>query len=146
MGYSYLAGCALVAVLASFLFSFAGLLGGKDDHASAAGLLCAVAFVLLLAQGIVGFPVKAEILEARDKAASGWQALAGEGVLNEMMGTLKRQAAQGLSIRMLPWFAFELVVLGLPTLMLALRFFARSDASAPLPSPRRWPKLEPDER
>lgn len=144
-GYSYLSGIALVALLASFLFSFAGLLTGKDDHATAAGFLCFTAFSLLVLQGIIGFPVKAEIMEARDKATAGWQALAGRGVLDDMLGSFKRQVAEKLECRMLPWFGFELAVLGLPVLLLALRF-ARASTSAPLPSPRMWGKLEPDER
>jgi hypothetical protein len=104
-----------------------------------------VAFTLLLVQGIAGFPVRAEILETQKKSAASWEGMAGGGVLDEMMGGLKKQVAQGLRVRLLPWFGLELGALALPTLMLAI-LLARSSASAPLPSLRTWSKLEPDER
>ena len=145
LGYSYLAGLAFVAVLAAVLFSFADLVTGKDEHSTGAGLLCVVAFVLLLAQGIAGFPAKTKILENQTKAARSMASMGKDNSLAEMLGSLRQQAADGLQVRALPWLALELAALGLMAPLFAIRA-TRGSASASLSSPRKWPKLQPDEQ
>lgn len=116
MGFAPLVALALVAVLAASAFSVIALLRGGDKAECYSSILPAVALVALLLQMMIGFPAKKKILEAMSEETTQT-----ESADDPFAGLGKSMAAammMSIRVKTTPAFYFELLALGIPTLIL----------------------------
>ena len=116
MGHSILVALAFLAVVAAVVVSFMALRSDSERLSSFVGMLCAAALILISSQMMLGFPVKKELgrsmAEASESESSdGGMESFGEGLAGAMM--------MQIQVRLLPALYLELILLGLPTLILA---------------------------
>jgi hypothetical protein len=117
MGYAPLVFIALFAVIGAVAAAFISLRSGNEAHKTMVGIFCAAALALLSAQMMIGFPAKKKLGESMagtSKAqshANDPMAGMGEGMAAAMM--------MNVQVRHLPALYIELMILGLPTLILA---------------------------
>lgn len=117
MGYSPLVAIALLAVIGGVVVSFIALRSDEESHRNMVGILCAGALGLLAVQMMIGFPAKRKLSEGMSEAtkeqshADDPMAGVGEGMAAAMM--------MNFQVRHLPALYIELIMLGLPTLVLA---------------------------
>ena len=116
MGYSPLVALALLAVIGAVAASFVDLRSSGEPRTNLVGILCAAALVLISAQMMIGFPVgkslgKSMAESSKKENPSDPMNGFGAGMASAMM--------MNIQIRHLPALYIELVMLGLPTLVLA---------------------------
>ena len=116
MGFSPLVALALLAVVGGVVVSFLALRSGNPKQTNLVGMLCAAALVLISAQMAIGFPVKKGLSESmaessKNEASGKFKDPLGSGMAEAMM--------MQIQVRHLPSLYLTLVMLGLPTLMLA---------------------------
>jgi hypothetical protein len=118
MGYSPLVAIALLAVIGAVVAAFVSLRSADDlAHGNLVGILCAVALGLLALQMMIGFPAKKKLEESmaqgtkQQAPSNDPMAKVGEGMAAAMM--------MNFQVRQLPALYIELIMLGLPTLVLA---------------------------
>jgi hypothetical protein len=117
MGYAPLVALALLAVIGAVVASVLSLMSDNEAHKNRVGMLCALALILIAAQMMIGFPAKKKLGESlantsKEKSHSG----------DPMAGIEESMAAammMNFQIRQLPALYIELIMLGLPTLILA---------------------------
>ena len=120
MGFAPLVALALVAVLGGTVFSAIALFRGGDRATAMSSVLPAAALALLLIQLMIGFPAKGKIIEAMSEASSETQ---GEGdEFAELGASMATAMMMNIRVKMTPFFYFELLALGIPTLLLANSF------------------------
>jgi hypothetical protein len=115
-GNSYLVAFALIAVISAAAMAWAALLSDREDLSDAVGMLCATALACLVAQAILGFPVKREVMKATRTAND--PAAVGAGSFGELEKMLSNELAGRIEIKMTPWFFLELSALGIPSVLL----------------------------
>jgi hypothetical protein len=116
MGYSILLALALLGVIGAVVVSFTALRTGDERQSNLVGILCAAAFVLISIQMMIGFPVKEEL--GRSMAEASKNESSGDpmgGLSDGMAGAVMMQ----IDVKHLPSLYFTLVMLGVPTLVLA---------------------------
>ena len=126
MGYSILAGVALIAVVAAVVCSFLLIRGTAGLPRDLVGMLCAVAFAALAGQMMLGFPVKGKIDESMSesvKRGNNGDPFAGAGIAATMM--------MNIQVNYLPAIYCELFALGVPTLILANRLLDKLKKAEP---------------
>ena len=117
MGYAPLVAIALLAVIGAVVAAFISLRSDNEAHKTMVGIFCAVALALLAAQMMIGFPAKKKLGEsmagASKEQSHGDDPMAGvgEGMAAAMM--------MNFQVRHLPALYIEVIMLGLPTLVLA---------------------------
>jgi hypothetical protein len=116
MGYAPLVALALLAVAGAVGVSIVALRSNDEPRGNAVGILCAVALALLATQMMIGFPAKRKIGESMaetSKKESHGDPMedVGAGMATAMM--------LNIQVRHLPALYIELIMLGLPTLVLA---------------------------
>jgi hypothetical protein len=116
MGYSPLVALALLAVMGATVASFKALRSSSEPQTNLVGILCAAALVLIAAQMMIGFPVnknlgKSMAETSRTKTSGDPMDDLGNGMATAMM--------MNIQVRHLPALYIELIMLGLPTLVLA---------------------------
>lgn len=107
-GFSPLLGLAFIAVAAAVVLSFAALRSAAIRYGRMVGVLCATALTLIILQMMLGFPVKEAVARSMASDVSPW---ADEEMAAEIV--------EGFQIHHLPALYLELLVLGLPALLLA---------------------------
>ena len=116
MGYSPLIAIALLAVVGAVVVSFKALRSSDESQCNLVGILCAAAFVLVSAQMMIGFPVKNNfgkgMAEASKTATSG-------DPMGDLGGGMAAAMMMQIQVRHLPALYLTLIMLSLPTLVLA---------------------------
>ena len=116
MGFAPLVALALLAVVGAAIVSFKALRSGDERQSNFVGILCAAALALISAQMMIGFPAKKAIGKSLAEASEKESARDPmEGLSGGMAATMMTQ----IQVRHLPALYFTLVMLGLPTLVLA---------------------------
>ena len=116
MGHAPLIGIALLAVVGAVIVSFIAIRSDEPILNTVVGILCAAALVLISAQMAIGFPAKTSLGKAM-----------GEGARTEVSADPMDDFSRGMStammmnfqVRHLPSLYITLVILGIPTLILA---------------------------
>lgn len=116
MGYSIWVALALIAVIGAVVVSFKALRSGDERQSNLVGILCAAALVLISVQMMIGFPVKKEL--GRSMAEASKSESAGDPMDGLEQGMAEAMMMQ-IRVQHLPALYFTLVMLGLPTLVLA---------------------------
>lgn len=115
-GHSVLVALALLAVVGAVVVSFKALRSGDERQSNLVGILCTAALVLISIQMMIGFPVKKELGRSMAEASKNESPGDPMGGLGEGMAEAMMMQIQ---VRHLPALYFSLVMLGLPTLVLA---------------------------
>jgi hypothetical protein len=116
MGYSPLVALALLAVIGAVVVSFKALRSSGGPQTNLVGILCATALVMISAQMMIGFPVKKNLGKSMAEASKKENTGDPMGDLGTGMATAMMMNIQ---VRHLPALYIELIMLGLPTLVLA---------------------------
>ena len=117
MGYSPLVALALLAVLGAVGASFVAFRSpNSGPRESSAGMLCAIAFALIAAQMMIGFPAKKSV--GKNMAESSKKENHGSPMGEQELGIATAMMME-IQVRYLPALYIELIMLGLPTLILA---------------------------
>jgi hypothetical protein len=116
MGYSPLVALALLAVIGAVAASFMAIRSDDGPRGNTAGILCAVALALLAVQMMVGFPAKKSI--GKSMAESSEKENRGRPTGEPDFG-LATAMMMDIQVRYLPALYIELIMLGLPALILA---------------------------
>jgi hypothetical protein len=117
---SPLVALALLAVIGAVVAAFLAIRSAGESRSNLTGILCAVALALLALQMMIGFPVKKNLNEQvagqskTEQRAEGPLGGFGEGMAQAIM--------MQIQIRHLPALYIELILLGLPSLILANRW------------------------
>ena len=117
IGSAPLVALAFLAVAGAVVVAFFTLCSNQDPSRNLTGILCAVALGLLALQMMIGFPVKknlGEELKAQSKTERRM-----EEPFKEFGDSMAQAMLMQIQIRNLPALYIELVLLGLPTLILA---------------------------
>lgn len=117
MGAAPLVGLALLAVIGAVVLAFMRLCSARETGNHLVGMLCAVALALLALQMMIGFPVKKNLGE-RMAAQDRTERRANEPI-SELGDGMAQAMMMQIQIRHLPALYIELIMLGLPTLILA---------------------------
>lgn len=116
MGYPPLVALAFLAVAGAVVVSFKALRSGDEPQTNLAGILCATALGLITAHKMIGFPVKKNLGKSLAEASKT------ETSDNPMHGLGKGMAEAmmlQIQVRHRPALYIELILLGLPTLVVA---------------------------
>jgi len=116
VGYSPLVALALLAVIGAVAASFMAIRSDDGQRGNTAGILCAVALALLVVQMMVGFPAKKNI--GKSMAESSERGNRGHPTGEPDFG-LATAMMMDIQVRYLPALYIELIMLGLPALILA---------------------------
>ena len=116
MGYSPLVALALLAVLGAVFMSFKALRSKDEQKTNLVGILCATALVLISAQMMIGFPVKKNL--GKSMAESSKTQRSGDP-MDDFGSGMATAMMMNIEVRHLPSLYIELIMLGLPTLVLA---------------------------
>ena len=116
MGYSPLVAIALLAVLSAVVISFKALRSREEPKTNLVGILCATALVLISAQMMIGFPVKKNL--GKSMAESSKTERSGDP-MDDLGSGMATAMMMNIQICHLPALYIELLMLGLPTLVLA---------------------------
>lgn len=115
MGHAPLVALALIVVVAAAMASF--VLGQRSQ---VVGMLCAIALALIALQMMIGFPVKKRLAEQMAQTMTFPGRLMGpDHQMDETERKMTEDMMETLEIRHLPALYFELILLGVPTLLLA---------------------------
>jgi hypothetical protein len=115
-GYSPLVALALLAVIGAVVMSFMALRSGNRAHSHRVGILCAAALVLISAQMMIGFPAKKSIGKGMAEASKTQRS---GDPMDEMGKGIAEAMMMQIDVKHLPSLYFVLLMLGLPTLVLA---------------------------
>jgi len=122
LGVSVLVALAFILVAASVFYSWKNFINDdkKENHLST--VLPAIALVLLLLQLVIGFPVKNKILESMEK----------ENKESQSSGDQFEQLmAMSITSKATIAFYLELLMLGIPTAILANRYLDKQKKNKP---------------
>jgi len=116
LGFSPLVALAFLAVVAAVIVSFRALRERDDSQTNLAGIFCASALVLITAQMMSGFPVKKNLgkslaEESKAQTSGNPRDDFGSGMAEAMMLQIQ--------VRHRPALYLELIILGLPALVVA---------------------------
>ena len=115
MGVSPLVAIAMTVVLGAVVLAFVALRSPCIQRNDVVGMLCAAALVMLTIQILIGFPVKRKLGESVSKGSveqsHGEDPFADADLASEMI--------KNFQVHYLPALYFELLMLGIPTLILA---------------------------
>jgi hypothetical protein len=117
LGSAPLVALAFLAVAGAVVVAFIAIRSAGDSRQNLTGILCAVALGLLALQMMIGFPVKknlGEQLSAQSKTEQ-----RADEPFKELGDGMAQAVMMQVQIRHLPALYIELVLLGLPTLILA---------------------------
>lgn len=120
MGFAPLVALALLAVLGATAFSAIALFRGGERATTMSSILPAVALALLLVQLMIGFPAKKKIIEAMSEGTSEKQSEGDE--FAELGASMATAMMMNIRVKTTPFFYFESLALGIPTLLLANSF------------------------
>lgn len=117
MGFAPLVALAFLAVAGAVVTAFLAIRFAGESRNNLTGILCAVALSLLALQMMVGFPVRKNLGE--QLAAQSKTELRTDEPFKEFGEGMAQAMMMQIQIRQLPALYIELVMLGLPTLILA---------------------------
>ena len=117
MGSAPLVALAFLAVASAVVVAFLTLCSAKEASLNLTGILCAVALGLLALQMMAGFPVKKKLGE--DMARQGKIERRGEEPFENFGEGMAQAMMMQIQIRHLPALYIELILLGIPGLILA---------------------------
>lgn len=115
-GYSPLVALALLAVICAVFVSFKALRSNDESQNRLVGIFCATALILISAQMMMGFPVKESLGKSMAEAS---KANASDASMKEFSSGMAVAMMMNIQVRHLPALYIELIMLGLPTLVLA---------------------------
>ena len=124
MGYGPLVGLALLLVIVATIMSFVALKGDGGAADKFAGILPAAALGLLVIQLLIGFPAKREMMQSMKEGAQQSENSAAatdpmSASMEDAMGDAMMESVMAnFTVEAKPAFYFELVALGIPTLLL----------------------------
>lgn len=116
LGYAPLIGIALLLVVLAVICAVVALRGSTMLPGNSTGILCAAALAVLAIQASIGFPAKKKMLESMGETGasqSGEEAM-GASMASAMMMNIRVE-------RLTPFY-LELLMLGIPTLILCNGF------------------------
>lgn len=116
LGYSPKVALALLCVIGAVVMSFMAFRSGDAKRSNLVGVLCAAALLLLAAQMMMGFPAKKGI--GAGMASASKRQTSGDP-MDEMGKGMAEAMMIQIDVRHLPSLYFVLLMLGLPTLLLA---------------------------
>ena len=116
LGYAPLVGIALLLVVLAVISAVVGLRGSKMLPGNSTGVLCAAALAILAIQASIGFPAKNKMLESMGEtgASQSSDEAIGSSMVSAMMINIRVE-------RLTPFY-LELLMLGIPTLILCNGF------------------------
>jgi hypothetical protein len=114
--YAPLVALALLCVVGAVVMSFMAFRSGDSVQSQRVGMLCAAALVLISAQMMIGFPAKKGIGKGMAEASK--TDVSGDP-MDEMSKGMAEAMMLQIDVRHLPALYLTLVMLGLPTLVLA---------------------------
>ena len=120
MGFAPLVALALIAVLGATIYSVIALRSGGQRATTISSVLPAAALVLLLCQLMIGFPAKKKIVEAMSEGAS--KSKSEDDAFSGLGESMATAMMMNIRVKTTPFFYFELLALGIPTLLLANSF------------------------
>jgi hypothetical protein len=117
MGLAPLVALALLAVIGAVVSAFLAIRYAGESYNHLTGILCAVALGLLALQMMIGFPVKKNLGE--QVAAQSKTELRADQPFKEFGEGMAQAMMMQIQIKHLPALYIELILLGIPALVLA---------------------------
>ncbi len=119
LDYSVLIGLAMVAVVAAVLSSFVALWSAAVQRRQTVGILCTIALALIGLQMSIGFPAKKSIARSMSSDMESSFGNRRADRIDDAAEKMNAAMMGSFEIRPLPALYLELLMLGLPTLVLA---------------------------
>lgn len=121
MGFSPLTALALIAVIGGVAFTLIAIFKGGFRADVLSSLLATLALVFLVIQMVIGFPAKKHMAESMSGGGSEAQPR-GEGFGHTMGSSMASAIMSSIQVKTTSIFYLELIVLGIPSLLLANTF------------------------
>jgi energy-coupling factor transporter transmembrane protein EcfT len=117
MGFAPLVGLAFVAVIAAVIFSLLALFRSSKRAQTLSSVLPALALLFLLIQLLIGFPAKKDLAESMSEDSA--ETESSDEPFAQMGESMAVAMMMNIQVKTKPVFYFELLALGIPTLLLA---------------------------